>query len=222
MDLVTGMSELIPTWLNWGNMVTLAIWGFAALVVLGCAIGGVFYFILMQKTVPGIVIDFNRRIQRFNGRYKKDSSKIEQFWMGRFRKFVPKLSTDDTLINGKQDFVVMLKDHNGLHHILRVPTYEELKKWYKVVHDIDITDTKVISNSQDGKVVKQNLIKEVYFAPNPHETIEWLADKCVESNEEFRTQEWFKHPNVIMFATLLICMITMIMFWILKKYWEGV
>lgn len=214
------MADLFGMSVNVAQIKTVIIWvGLAVIFIMFLAFATLAY--VMQKlTVHGLEIDFNNRIQKFNGRFKKDGKGVKQFWLGRLRKFIPLPSSDDVYFEGKKDFSVLLKDKNGLHHTLRIPNFEELKVWYKTVYNIDL-ENQQFNDTTIGrfnrKIQSQKEIKDIFFLPNPHERIEWLADKCIESNEEYKSIQWWQHPNVMIIGCAVICLIMFVMTLILSK-----
>lgn len=168
----------------------------------------VFFFILYIKTrVRTFEIDQqNKRLRMFNGIVKRDKKKgTEKYYSKKLKKELPRPQQKDIFLKGKQDVVFFLKDNNGLHHTLRVPSYGEIKRYYKAVYNQDIA------------TLKQEEVKPIYFIPNPHEDLEWLADQCLTSDEVFKWTSWWQHPNVLVLGAATICAFMFIMSMIVIK-----
>lgn len=199
--MATGLLGFVPS----VSMQTLTFWLMWGLLFLGIAgsIITVTILILINKSKKKFIeINLvNRKIKNYSGRLRKHKlTNLKNMWIGRLKKFIPPVIQKDVFLGkGNKEIVLLLKDKNGLHHTARVPTYNEIKKWYKVVYNIDLDNKK----NEDVKKHQEKL-NHIYLLPNPLEDLNWLADQVVEANETF-TDVWWKHPNVIILATLTLC-----------------
>src|SRR3990167_8881994 len=120
------MASVFGGFSGFQNIAQWGVWlGYFVLFVL-CAgiITAVVVFIAVkakEKTIIEINGD-NKRMKTMAGRERKNSAGRMQLWIGKYKKFLPKLQERDVYIQGKKDVVLLLKDNNGLHHTLRIPT----------------------------------------------------------------------------------------------------
>lgn len=212
---MAGIFDLIP-FIGKGGAMSNIDWvavGFWTLVIIGlCATGFVLFFlILMRKTFTKTYeIDHQtHRVRRFLGRIKKNKDGVETYTARKLRKSLARPQQKDFFLEGRRDVLFFLKDNNGLHHTLRLPTWKELTKFYKVVYDKDIAP---VSNP-----VNTNPLYDIFFLPNPHENLDWLADKCAESDKEYKDVKWWQHQNVMVIGTAAVCAIMFIMTIVLTR-----
>ena len=196
---------------GFGIIKTLAIYGgvfILFLIVAAIITSAVIYFVVQSKRTKVYTIGMvNRKIDIQGARLKKNKiGSIKQLWLQKDKKYLPDVQQEDMYIKGKADSIILLKDRNGMMHTARIPNYDEIKKWYQVVHGIDIT--KEDSNEK---------IREVYLLPNPHEDLDWLAGLCTEADREFSIDSWWKSPIVAYVATGFICFLMVIMTLIITK-----
>lgn len=229
---------------NMMNIVWWIVWIIVLLIVGAVVTGLVIFFMIKSKEKMIIELNqINRRFIQFSGRERKNKSGRLQLWMGKLKRFLPRLQQEDIFLKGKKDVVILLKDNNGLYHSLRIPNEDELKKWYKAVHGIDL-DAKVqeindeltkegiedeneqklslldkIKNKfQGGTVVDRALtiLGTVYLLPNPLEDLNWCAEQAIEADKTFAA-EWWKSPAFVWVATLGLLVVLTIMWLIIMK-----
>ncbi len=174
------------------------------------------WLISMSKQTRFIEINLEtRKIQELKGRFKKKKSGLRSLYIRKLKKFLPNIQQKDIYTTSKKkDLILLFKDNNGLHHTVRVPTQQELEKWYKAVYDIDIN-----AKNKDGKFIhkeKRLMLEAMYLIPNPSEDLDWLGTQCVEADQEF-IDVWWKHPSVMILGTVMLCSITFIVFMIIMK-----
>lgn len=203
-DLLGGMFS------QFGGIATIAKyagWGLLFLIILASIIACVMMLLIKKKQLRVIEIGLmSRKMRIYSGRLKKHPSGMRQFWSGKIKRWLPHFQQKDLYFQGKKDTTILVMDNNGLYHTARVPTFKELQKWYKVVHNIDLTDKDLAKNNKSI----QNLLN-IYLLPNPHEDLDWLANQCIEAEDEFKGDAWWKHPNVMVIGVALICCIMFIM-----------
>ena len=166
---------------------------FFGLFLLFCLfITGIVILILVKlKQIKVYEITNNNRLKIYSGGYKKrKGSSIMQFYSRKIKRNLAQFQQNDIYTKGKQDAVFLMKDNNGLYHTLRLPTYKQIKQWYKVQYNVDLDEVKQLNK-------KQTLVRSIYFEPTPHENIDWLANQLVEAETEFKDLEWWQHPNVL-------------------------
>jgi len=185
---------------------------FAFLLAAICMGVGLLFFLVKRTQRKVIEIDMcNRKMKIMSGRLKKNkNSGHKQFWIGRLRKFLPQLSGEGSFSCGSKDAFILLKDKNGLHHSTRLPTYEELKQWYIVAHNIDL-------DNPEHKTKYGDRLRETYLLPNPHEDLDWLANQVAEANKEFSLNHWWQSPMVAYVAVGFICFITWVATLVIAK-----
>lgn len=195
MGITSGFSGFVSA----AALGKLAVYFFMFLLV-GAAITAFIIFVLVKKKSTKIVElnMVNKRVRTFTGRFKKPKGGVEKMWVSKLKRYLPKVQQKSVFIKGRQDCVVLLKDNNGLHHTARIPTWMQLKKWYKVVHGIDL------EKDEKWKKVGTEL-KDVYLLPSPHEDLDWLAGQCVEAEKEFIAGHWWQSPTVAIIGTAFIC-----------------
>lgn len=131
---------------------------------------------------------------------------------------MPQIQQEDIFLKGKKDVVVLLKDNNGLSHTLRIPSYPELKKWYSVVHDVNLDDIAKLKRENANPRQQQmlDLVGTVYLLPNPAEDREWMAQEHTEADKIFKGQ-WWQSPVVMVIATVFLCVMMVIITTIIVK-----
>ena len=193
-----------------GGITTILMYGmyFLIALIIGACIAAMVIMFLIKKSQTKIIdIDMvNKRMEIFTGREKKRKEGTRQFWAGKLKRFLPKFQQKDLFLKGKQNAVILLKDNNGLYHTARIPTWKEMKKWYDVMYNIDITK---------GKDTER--LRHIYLLPSPHEDLDWLANQCMEAEREFKADHWWQHPNVAYIATGFICFMMIVVTLILDK-----
>ena len=115
---------------------------FILFIIIAAIITALVIFIVVnaKKKVIFEITMINRRVRKLTGRERKNKAGRLQLWVGKLKKFLPKLQDADVFLQGKKDIVFMLKDNNGLYHTLRLPTMAQIKLWYKAVHNIDLDE----------------------------------------------------------------------------------
>jgi len=201
------------------NLIMIMLW--ILLIILFCASVLVFVFVLiyLKKSTPIIEIDFiNKRIKKARGVLKIDKKDgVMKFFIRKFKKKLKRPQQEDYFVKGKKDMLFMMKDNNGMHHPLRLPTFKEIKNFYLVNHKVDITQPKI--KDEEGNLIENPHYKnyEIFFLPNPHEDLEWLANQCVEADKEFKDVHWWQHPNFMIIATAFICFMMFVVTMIVAK-----
>lgn len=211
-DIFGGIAQQAGTWLSYGKYLA---WFILFMIVVGLITTAIIYLIWKSKQIKVININqSNRRIKILEAiNKKKKDTKIKQLWVSGVKRFLPQVQSDDIHLQGKKDVMFLMTDKNGLCHTLRIPNYEELKLWYKNVHNIDLE-----KKDEQGKlIVKDEDLKNIYFLPNPHENLDWLANEIAESDKVFGIDVWWKSPTFLMIATLFICFLTFIISLIIEK-----
>lgn len=178
-----------------------ALWFIAFLFIAFVITAAVIMLLVKKKQIKVIEIDVNKRIRIFNGRNKRKSrgSKIIQFWAGKIKRFLPMFQRRDVYVKNRQDTVILFKDNNGQYHPLRCPTWKQIKRWYQVVHGVDLEE-----KNEDGTYKYTDKVRSIYFAPTPHEDLDWLANQIVESDREFKDIAWWQHPSVLILGACAI------------------
>lgn len=236
---MVSVGDLVPVQ-GFSNLLPILMWGGVALLI-GLILGLLVYFMIVKGSQKRIIeVDqINRKIKFHVGTDKRNRSHQKQLFIGGFlskvRKFLPNIQQEDVFSQGGRDVIFLLKDNNGLHHTLRIPTLEQMLKWYKVVHNIDLSEEvkkikeadteeekltlkEKIQDKLKGVVRKDalNLVSTVYLLPNPLENIEWLADEQNAAITQFGTG-LMKHPYLVMFGTLTLCGIIFIITLVVTK-----
>jgi len=191
-----------------GNVLTYAFW-FLVFLVIAATITTMVVLFIAKKTQRKIIeINMmNKRVRIFSGRDKKNKvNGIKQFWVGKFKRFLPEFQQKSVFVKGKQDVLFLLTDNNGMHHSARIPSYEDLRRWYMITEGVDIATSK-----------EHKALEPIYFLPAPHEDLDWLAGQCVESEKEFSVNHWWQSPTVAYIATGFICFMIIIVTQILQK-----
>lgn len=152
----------------------------------------------------------NHRVQMYDGRLKKSGDGLKKFWASKVKRFLPNFQEDSVYIKKNQDVLFLIKDNNGLMHTAKVPTYDELKKWYKVVHDIDLDKT-------DQQTLDNKALRDIYLQPSPHEDLEWLSGQCIEANKEFSVTQWWQSPVIAYIGVGFICFLMIVVSLIIEK-----
>ena len=168
------------------------------LLICGVITALVIMAIVKKNSTKVFEIDMvNKKIRSYNGRNKNTTEgKVKQFFARKITRNLPQFQQRDIFIKekSKQDTVLLLKDNNGLFHTLRIPTYKQIKKWYKVVHDIDVS-----------KDAKMDDLRNVYLLPNPHEDLDWLANQISEAKKEFSVNYWWQSPTIAYIGVGFVC-----------------
>jgi len=242
------MGNIAGGFQGFGNVMEILKWVLyigGALVVCVILVGAVILIIIKTKERKIIEINIvNRKMKIFAGRERKNKGGRLQTWIGKLKKWLPRLQEEDIFLeNGKKETILLLKDNNGMHHSLRPPTLEELKKWYKVVHNIDIeAEEQKIRN----QLIKEGIIDEteqtfamldkiketnqgnplidkalstvgtVYLIPNVLEDLNWCADQLVEADKTYMSS-WWQNPAIVWLGTFAMLTILTIIWFILMK-----
>lgn len=198
---MTGLFEGFTQYAGFMKVISL-IGYFLLYLLIAAIVTGLTLFIVVQMTKLRVIeINLvNRRIKYMTGRYKKNKAGIRMLYIAKLKKFIPKIQEKDIFTKNRNDIILLIKDNNGLHHTARVPTYKDIRKWYKVTHGIDDIKT---NNTVYNK------IKSVYLLPNPAENLDWLANQISEADTEY-SQPWYKSPTVMVIGTAAICCFTVI------------
>lgn len=183
------------------------------LIILFCAAVLVTFFVVLKKIRSTPVIEINQKTKRVRitrGEIKKDGKDgIFKLFIGKLKKKLRQPQQEDMFVKGKKDLIMLMKDNNGMHHTLRIPTWDELVKWHKVIYDKDITGTNPHPSA----------LSDIYLLPNPHEDLQWLASQIAEADQEFKDLKWWQHPNVQILGTAFICfMMFVISLIIIKRF----
>lgn len=213
---MAGIFESIP-FIGGGSgigLVNILMWTLIFVLIFG-SITITFIMILVAKTnTKFIELNLvNKKVDFFNGRMKKSkNSKIRHMWIRKLKKYLPAIQQNDIYIKKNQDTIILVKDRNGLHHTARLPTYNEIKKWYRVIYDIDLDN-----ESEREKHIKQcEALKTIYLLPNPTEDLDWLGDQVAEANIEF-ADIWWKHPNVVLIGAFALSAFVFVITLIISK-----
>ena len=188
--------------LNW---MSIMIWTLFFIALCGTILFVFFFILIKKREIPIIEIDLmNKRINpKIKGVLKKDNSNNIRLWLKGIKKFVEKPQQADYYFTKKKDSLLLLKDNNGLHHPLRIPSYEEMTKFYA---------------AQGMNIETDNPhLKEIFLMPNPHEDLEWLANQCIEAHDEFKSQKWWQHPTVMVLGAIALWILFAIVFVVLEK-----
>jgi hypothetical protein len=200
---------------QYGGFITIAKyigWGFLFLVMGLLFTFGILMLVVQFKKKKVIELNLvTKKVRFLNGRFKKNRMGVKQLWVGRLRKFIPRVQEKDVYTKGKKDVIMLVKDNNGLHHTARLPSYDEMKMFYSEVYNIDIED----KESKEYQKLKQNM-KTVYLLPNPSEDLNWLANQCVEADKEF-AMPWWKSPAIMVIGTVFLCVMMFIISAIINK-----
>ena len=168
---------------------------FFLLICLGIT-GFIIWLVIRSKQTKVIEVTAGQHMKIYAGKMKKRrGTDIMQFYSKKDKRSLPLFQQNDEYYNGKSINYILYRDKNGLVHSLRVPTYKQIKKWYGVMYNVDLDDKKVLSQPQKA-------LRTIYFQPNPHENIDWLANQVVEADKEFKDMEWWQHPNVMIAASI--------------------
>lgn len=194
------------------NWVMVAFWTFIILMI--CGGGMALFFILLWKKITTKTLEIDgetRRLRIFSGRIKKDKAGVEKYYARKLKKFLKRPQQRDFLLQGRRDVLMFLKDNNGLHHTLRVPTFEEIKEYYLKVKNVDISQEYILNEKEKEIKNPYYNVWEMFMLPNPHEDLNWLADQCAESDKEFKDTHWWQHPNIMVIGVAFICLIMVVM-----------
>jgi L-rhamnose mutarotase len=188
---------------GWGG--TIAVIGryivYFLLMVVFCGIvtTGIIMLLVLKQRKKVIEINLaNRRIQIYDGRLKKTGDGLKKFWASKIKRFLPNFQEDSIYMQKDKDVLFLIKDNNGLMHTAKVPSYDEIKKWYKVVHDIDLDNT-------NQQTLDNKALRDIYLQPSPHEDLEWLSGQCVEANKEFSVTQWWQSPVIAYIGVGFVC-----------------
>lgn len=198
-----------------GNLFTYIKWFFFFVVICGTVMAMTIMILVKKKHKKIIEINMqNRRLRIFSGRMKKKGKGIKQFWAQKIGRALPDFQQKSIYVKGQQDTVILLKDNNGMHHTARIPTYGEIKKWYKTIYNINLDE-----KDKDGKLINRRFdrLRDVYLLPSPHEDLDWLSNQCVEAEKEFKVNNWWQSPTVAYVATGFICFMMVIVSLIIEK-----
>lgn len=205
------MANIFGAFSNYGNFATVGKYiGYSVIGLLVClSVTAIIVMLIVKlKERPIYVIDLvSRRITKMRGREKKTRSKEKSIYVSKIKKYLPQIQQQDRYIQGKNDAFILIKDNNGLYHSARVPKWGEFLK-----NVVGVEEDEVESLKENPKLNRYYLDvrDKIYFAPNPVEDLEWLADQAAQAKTEFSTA-WWKHPNVMIIATAFICAIMIIM-----------
>lgn len=192
---------------------SLAMIGFWTIIILCvCGVCMFLFFLWLHHKLSTRAYEISmgtKRLRRYWGRIKKDKNLVWKYFCRKMGKDLPLPQQKDLYLEGKKDALMLLKDNNGFHHTLRLPTWKELVKFYSVVYGIDIVPKK--------NPTATNPLYDVFWLPNPHENLEWLATQCIESDKEFKDTKWWQHPTVLVLGTAFICAIMFIMTLVLTR-----
>lgn len=187
---------------GFSNILIYAVWIFV--LILFCMAMGVIVILLLVMSKQKKLIEINmanRRLRIFNSRLKKRSKGVKQIWANKIKRYLPDFQQESIFVKGKQDTVILLKDNNGLYHTAKIPTYDELKEWYKVIHKIDLENKDEVKKKlKDG-----DALKNIYLLPSPHEDIGWLGNQCAEADTEFTDKNWWNSPVVAYIGVGFVC-----------------
>lgn len=207
---------------NYGMFATAGkyiLWFIIALII-GAALTAM-VILVMLKLKQKVVIELSmitRRYEQYVCGEKRNKSGRKQLFVNKLRKFMPQIQQEDLFTKGKKDVIMLLKDNNGLHHTLRIPTWEELKAWYWNVYQINLDD--LATKKKEQLPLHQqhilDLISTVYLLPNPAEDLEWLGEQTIQADKTFAL-EWWKHPNVILIGALAMSAFVFIITLIIAK-----
>jgi len=213
------------------------------LLILGVFIGLILFILVKskEKTIREISA-ITRQEKTMSGRPSRGQSGKIHLWIAKLKKFMPQIQQEDIFLNKRKEVIYLYKDNNGLHHTLRLPTEEELKKWYKVVEEIDIDEelelledeeSKELSELKPEERLEQGLLHKImkkpgrkyevirmlgtlFWLPNPAEDLNWMAHQFKESDKEFPSV-WWKNPQVMFIAMAAMCVIMFLMTMIIAK-----
>lgn len=202
-----GWTAAIGKYAMWGGYLFLFL--IIALVITAMAV----WIVVIIKSKKIIEINLvTRQVEMMMGRFKKHKSGQRRLWIGKLKKFMPIVQQDDYYHRKNKDIIFLVKDKNGLHHTARLPAYSELLSWYKQVHEIDLEKTTDNSTADD----LAERLKTIYMMPNPSESLDGIADECVEADKEF-APVWWKSPAMMWIATAAICAFTLIITFMIAK-----
>lgn len=208
----TGIFSFFPSF-NMAGAGTVALWTLIFVLIGVCGVSLFIMVLIKKKSTNFLELNLvNKKATLFSGRRRKTKTKQNHLWIGKLKKYLPGIQQDDIYTKKTNDFVVLLKDRNGLHHTARLPTEEELKRWYKVQYGIEnLDELKQTTQEEKGvapwikkKVLTQEQIGNMYLIPNPCEDLDWLGDQCVEADKEF-AEVWWKSPAVMMIGVAMVC-----------------
>lgn len=189
-------------------VLTIAVW--TLIIIAICGGGLFFFFFLMNKKLSTKTYEIDhqtKKVRRFWGRIKKDKAGVEKYFSRKLKKFLPRPQQRDFYLEGNKDVLFFLKDNNGFHHSLRLPTWKEITKFYHLVYDVDLNKNNPHTTS----------LHDIFFLPNPHEDLNWLESQIGEADKEFKDTKWWQHPNIMVLGTAAICMIMFILTMILAR-----
>lgn len=216
------MADVFTAFGNYAAFSTLGKW--IMYIVLGVVIAAILvvaFIALMVHLRKKIVVEFGmvtRRFEQYSAGLRKNQSGRRQLYINKLGKFMPQIQQEDIFLKGKKDVVVLLKDNNGLSHTLRIPSYPELKKWYSVVHDVNLDDIAKLKRENANPRQQQmlDLVGTVYLLPNPAEDREWMAQEHTVADKIFKGQ-WWQSPVVMVIATVFLCVMMVIITTIIVK-----
>ncbi len=190
---------------NWANVGYIATWTGVMILIAGVFFALFFLMLRSKRSMRTIELDQNtKRVRMFTGRIKKDGRKVEKYYAGKLRKWLARPQQKDLYIKGSKDLMFLMKDNNGLHHPLRLPTWKELVKFYNAVYNVDLTKV----NPHPTQ------LHDVFFLPNPSEDLDWVTSQLKEADNEFKDTKWWQHPTVMILGagviSFMIIVVTLI------------
>lgn len=230
---------------GFSNMVVWARYiGIGLLILVGVgAICAMIIFILVksrEKEIEEISMT-TRKVKKMAGKDARGKDGNIKIFVGKIRKWLPQIQQEDIFIKKNKEKVYLLRDNNGLHHTLRVPTADELKLWYLNIYGINLDEEgEQIKNAEEEynnmsdeemavpkakfwarkKFEKReellHILDTVYFLPNPAEDLNWMAHQYDQADKQF-PNVWYKNPTVIMIGTFVLCTFIFIITMIISK-----
>jgi hypothetical protein len=232
-------SEIFSGFSGFANVGKFAVYlgyGIVGLIVCLVITFAIVMLVAKSKECQIYVLDLvTRKFTMMSGREKKTRSGKRHIYIGRLKRFLPQIQSEDKYLRGKKEVILLIKDNNGLYHTARLPAIDEVRLWAKVMYNEDVKAMADAPAEQDitkFKESKDNLIKDlknrkddprilkvlntIYLTPNPAEDLDWLAGQAIEAEHSFPT-EWWKNPIVLTGATIAMCIFLVIITMIIQK-----
>lgn len=202
---------------GWGTILKLIVLIIIPLLFVAVGVTAlVILFLVKKKQIKIVEIGMNnKRVRMLTGRIKKTPKGTEQLYVGKLKRYLPTLQTQDVMSLKGRDIVFLLKDDNGFYHTLRIPTFNQLTEYYKQVHNVDLSTSTGQEWIKKKQLIDYDRLYNVYMMPNPHEDLDWLASQIVEANKEFMIDKWWKSPVIAYIGVGAVCMIMWVMTMIL-------
>lgn len=207
---------LIANFAN-ANWTAILIWTIIIVIFVFGSLGLLFIIMWRKRFIKIYEIDItNRRLKQYAAKIVRDTkTQSEKLYIPKYKKSIERPQQVDFYYLGKRDALFLVKDNNGLHHTLRMPTKEELVEFFSKVKNIDIT-----KEFNDDQKTENPYFRyyQIYAMPNPHEDLDWLGQQIEDANKEFKPDiKWWQSPTVMVIGTACLCVVMVIVMFVLSR-----